>query len=179
MSKPLSYFDKNYRPFKTIGAVKVFYVFDKLTLNQKKCTHHSHDPNFLANELDWGSLYPMSTTLSMTHMTPHGKIPITDHTYDYIKFVVSGTMALYMMGLDHLEIYVAILKEFVPRCYNIWDLVENTIKSISRVKKPNYINIMKQLEIEKEKNIAGRKAKPEDFGILPKSKPTFKNRSKK
>jgi hypothetical protein len=144
------------------------FVKFALDIELKKCIHSSHDPDFEKNLSDWSSLYP--SVWSNTMVAPHGKIPHTYHTSTFINLVIYGTMSLYMLGVDHLEIYVTVLKEFVPRCYNIWDLVENIIKSIHRVKKPNYMSIMKQLKIEQKKILRDdpRKATPEDFGISTK-----------
>ena len=142
---------------------------DSETIKDKKCVHHSHDPTFEKRLSDWGSLYP---ACYRQMMIPHGKIPNTDYTYTFVKLVVDGAISLYKIGLDPIEeLYVLILKEFVPKCYNIWDLVERILNSIQRVKNPNYMAVMRQLQRPKSKWHASgkeytRKATPEDFGIV-------------
>lgn len=138
-------------------------------VENRKCIHHSHDPTLQERLSDWGPLYPACYAKMMI---PHGKIPNTDYTYTFVKLVVDGAISLYKIGLDPIEeLYVLILKEFVPKCYNIWDLVERILNSIQRVKNPNYMAIMRQLQRPKSKWHASgkeytRKATPEDFGIV-------------
>lgn len=147
---------------RTLTIQKIKSILYDSNIKKKECNHLSHWSLQTPILDDYSGLYP-----ALMAPPEHGHIPNTNETGVYVYLIIQGTMSLHMIGLDIIELYTEILKHMVPKCYNIWNLVENVLRSIKRVKNPNYMTIMKQLKIEKRKKSGvPRKATPEDFGIV-------------
>lgn len=145
-------------------------------IENRICDHSSHIKSPILNEMGFGSqqtfLIPKNGDLTWQPLNisvsikPHGLIPQTRETHEFVELIINGSMALHMMDLDQIELYNEILKHLVPSCYNIWNLIENIHGSIKRVKNPNCAVISKQLKFKKKEPSKSRKATPADFGII-------------
>lgn len=149
-------------------------------IQNRICSHSSHT-KVISNNPGFGTEQKFSLPKHGDFMwppltiqipiKPHGHIPNTSETYEFVNFVINGTMALHMLGLDIMELYNEILKYMVPPCYNLWKLIEKVHRSMVRVKNPRYMQVVKAHLL----NPISRKATPADFGIMS-TKRNQKNR---
>lgn len=165
------------------GACIIDSPEDKRTrIENRKCTHQSHQAHRPASDYDFSTLYPSSILLHNATNSIHGNIPYTPDTYNFILLVINGTIALHMIRLDPIELYDEILKHMVPLCYNIKNLIDNIFRSIIRVKNPMYTATMKQRQIMKGAEIHSvshsRMATLADFGLIESSKVPKKGKIK-